>query len=54
MKRAARKFHRRVWLVLGLVLPTVVVWGLMIKQEPLGDRPAIQLEKPQPGQTEAG
>lgn len=49
MRRQARKTHTSVWMVLGVLLPLVVIIALLIKQEPIGDRPAIQLEKPEAG-----
>ncbi|MEM9332902.1 MAG: hypothetical protein AAGA53_16395 [Pseudomonadota bacterium] len=34
MKKDARKFHRTLWTVLGLVLPAIVLGALLIKQTP--------------------
>lgn len=34
MKRSARKFHRRVWTVLGVVLPLLVLALYAMKQSP--------------------
>lgn len=45
LKKGARKFHRNVWSVLGLLLPLIVAGALLIKQSP-PDQPAVLLEAP--------
>ncbi|MEM9278340.1 MAG: hypothetical protein AAGA76_07180 [Pseudomonadota bacterium] len=46
MKKGARRFHRNVWTVLGLLLPAIVIGALVIKQSPSVDRQPVLLEPP--------
>ena len=46
MKRSARIFHRRLWLVLGIALPVLAVAMLMIRQSPQPDFEPQQIEQP--------
>ena len=47
MKRSARKFHRRVWTVLGVILPLVVLVLYDMKQSPPVDYEPRQIVKPE-------
>lgn len=46
MKRPARAFHRRFWLVFGLLLPLGLVAALAMKQERPASAPSVLLEAP--------
>ncbi|MEM8796707.1 MAG: hypothetical protein AAGE61_14150 [Pseudomonadota bacterium] len=46
MKRPARIFHRRFWLVAGLGLPIVFLGLMAMKQTKPVETPAVQLEAP--------
>jgi len=47
LKKGARKFHRNVWTVFGLLLPLIVLGALAIKQSPPTDRQPVLLEPPE-------
>ena len=44
MKRSLQQGHRRIWMVLGIVLPLVFLAGLVLKQSVPLDRPAVMIE----------
>ncbi|MEP1442001.1 MAG: hypothetical protein ABJK39_03225 [Hyphomicrobiales bacterium] len=45
MKRAARRFHRRYWLVFGLLVPIAFFAVLSLKQSPPSDGAPVLLEE---------
>lgn len=47
MKRAARRFHRRYWLVFGLLVPVAFFAILSLKQTPPKDGAPVLLEEAQ-------
>lgn len=48
MKRSARKFHRTVWPILGLLLPLIVLGAVFIKQTPIAELPEpVLLQAPE-------
>ncbi len=44
MKRKTQRTHRRVWLVLGVLLPVVFVAAIYMKQSVPVERPAILIK----------
>ncbi len=46
MQRRQRTAHRRIWMVLGVVLPTLVIFALASRQTVPVDRPAVLIEAP--------
>ncbi|HEX2527238.1 MAG TPA: hypothetical protein VHL31_13200 [Geminicoccus sp.] len=46
MQRRHRTAHARIWIVLAVMLPLVVVLGLVVRQDGPGERPAVLLEAP--------
>ena len=45
--RPPRKFHRTAWIVFAIVIPTILVTGLLVRQDGPWERPAVLLEAPQ-------
>ncbi len=44
MKRSLQRGHRKIWMVLGILLPLILLAGLFVKQTVPPDRPAVQIE----------
>lgn len=49
MKPALRRAHRRLWAVLAVLLPAILVVGLVARQDGPREAPAVRLAPP-PGE----
>ena len=47
MRRRHRAAHARIWVVLAVVLPAVILGALVLRQGGAGERPAVLLRAPQ-------
>ena len=54
MQRRHRSLHARIWMVLVVVLPAIVLTSLLIRKRLPLDAPAIQLSPPVPGAGKIG
>lgn len=46
MQTRHRTAHARIWMLLAIILPLLLVYALISKQTLPIDRPAVQIEKP--------
>lgn len=49
MKPALRRVHRRLWTVLAVLVPAILVVGLLARQDGPREAPAVRLAAP-PGE----
>ncbi len=44
MQHGYRKAHARIWLILGILLPVLIVWGIVLRQNGPLERAGVPLD----------
>lgn len=49
MQRAHRAAHRRIWIVLAILIPAILIGAMLVRQANPENEPAVRLAPPSTG-----